>query len=192
MVWIDIVILIIILWFAYKGYKNGLISELATLLALFLAIWAALKHSSFANNLLREQLNMTGDYVPYLGFILTFLIVLIVVGFVGKLLTRLLGFAQLGIINRFLGVVFSSAKIIIILALIINGLDRINTNTEFVKKDTINESYLYLPLNSLAEKIYEFSDEHLDEVKEAIDNTFDRIDEKIESLETDSLTTETV
>lgn len=192
MVWIDIVILIIILWFSYKGYKNGIISELAALLALILAIWAALKHSSFANNILKEQFNITGDYVPYLGFILTFIVVLLIVGLLGKLLTRLLGMVQLGIANRLLGLLFSATKICLILSLIINGLDRINTHTEFIKKETINESYLYLPLNRLAQKIYEFSDEHIEGVKNVIDHTFDSIDKKIENLETDSLKTETI
>lgn len=173
MVWIDIVLLIIILWFAYKGFKNGFVVELTTLTALILAIWGALKYGYLTSNLLSEHLGWQGSYLPFVSFVVTFLVIVILVSFIGKLITKILDVAQLGILNRVLGLIFSVLKVGIILSLVVNGVERINKTQEFINKETINDSYLYHPLNGFAKKIYEFSNEHFDEVKEEINNTFE-------------------
>lgn len=176
MVWIDIVLLIIILWFVYKGFKNGFVVELTTFLALILAIWGALKYGKLTGELLQEHLGLQGDYLPFLSFVVTFLVILVLVSIVGKLITRALHIAQLGILNRILGLFFALLKIGIILSLVVNGLDRINRSRAFISQETINNSYLYQPLNGFAEKIYKFSNEHFDEVKDKIDRTFEDIE----------------
>ncbi|PVX52520.1 membrane protein required for colicin V production [Balneicella halophila] len=176
MVWIDIVLLIIILWFAYKGFRNGFIVELTTFAALILAIWGALKYRLFTTEFLHDKLGMQGDYLPFLSFVITFLVILVAVSIIGKVITQALHIAQLGILNRLLGLIFGLLKIGIILSLVVNGLDRVNKDKQIVKQKTINDSYLYYPLNGFAGVIYEFADEHFDEVKETIDKTLEDID----------------
>lgn len=176
MVWIDIVLLIIILWFAYKGFKNGLVVELTAFIALILAVWAALKYGNILSSLLEDRFSMQGSYVPFLGFIITFIIILLIVNLIGNVITRALQIAQLGILNRLLGLLFGILKISILLSLVVNGLHRLNEITEFINKETINDSYLYQPLNGFAKKIYKFSNEHFDEVKQHFDNTTTDLD----------------
>lgn len=176
MVWIDVVLLIIIAWFAHKGFRNGFIVELTTLLAIVLAIWGALKYGIFISALLKEHLGLEGSYLPFLSFIITFLIIVFIVSFIGRIITKALTFAQLGILNRILGLLFALLKIGIILSLAVNGLDRINRFGPFISKETINNSYLYQPLNGFAHKIYKFSNEHFDEVKDKIDDTLEKIE----------------
>lgn len=176
MVWIDVVLLIIIIWFAYKGFRNGFVVELTTFLSLILAIWGALKYGALTSKLLQEYLSLQGDYLPFLSFVITFLVILVLVSVIGKLITRALNIAQLGIVNRFLGLFFGILKIGIILSLVVNGLDRINRTSAFVGQKTINNSYLYQPLNGFAEKIYQFSNEHFDKVKERFDKTMEDLE----------------
>ncbi len=139
--WIDIVLLIIIVWFAYKGLRNGLVGELTSFISLILAIWIALRYGTLTQKLLIKHLSLQGDYLPFLSFVLsfllTFLVVLILVGLVGKIITKVLDIAQLGMLNRLLGVCFALLKIGIILSLLVNGIERINKNTEFIPQETI-------------------------------------------------------
>lgn len=166
--WIDIGLLIIIVWFAYKGLRNGLIGELTSFLALILAIWIALKYSNFTQELLQQHLSLQGDYLPVLSLILTFLVVLILVSLIGKIITKILDFAQLGFLNRLLGGFFALLKVGIILSLFVNGLDRMNTTYALIPQETINNSYLYNPLNDFSEKIYKFCGANFDTVSTKI------------------------
>ncbi len=171
MVWIDIVLLIIIVWFAYKGLRNGFIIELSSLIALLLAVWTALKYGNIITDLLKRYLSLEGNYVPFISFVLMFIAVLLLVSFVANLITKALQIAYLGILNRLLGLFFSILKVGIILSLLINGFDRVNKIYALTSIEVINNSYLYQPLNSFAEKIYEFSNSHFDEAKKQFDKT---------------------
>ncbi len=175
MVWIDIILLIIALWFAYKGLRNGLVVELTSLLSLIVAIWAALKYGKVVRELLQRYLDLQGDYLPFISFVVVFLAVLIVVGLIGKVITKALNIVQLGFLNKTLGLAFSILKIGIILSLLVNGLDRVNKVYEFIPQSTINNSYFYRPLNGFAKKIYEFSDEHFDDVKQQFQEAIEEI-----------------
>ncbi len=166
--WIDIVILVIIVWFGYKGFKNGLVWELTSFISLILAIWVSLKYSYFTQELLIKHLSLQGSYIPFLSFVITFLLVLILVGLVAKLITKILNIVHLGVLNKLLGLVFALLKVGLILSLFINGIDRINKNTQFIDNKTITESKLYTPLNDFSQKIYKFCDANFDHISKKI------------------------
>ncbi len=178
MVWIDIVLLVIIVWFAFKGFRNGIIIELTTLIALVFAIWGAFKYENFTSNLLQEYLHLEGTFLPFISFAVTFLLILIAVNIIGRFITKLLNIAQLGLLNRMLGLVFAVVKVGILLALLVNGVDRVNSSQNFINEQTINQSHLYQPLNEFAKKIYKFSDKHYDEVKDKIDDKLNEIEKE--------------
>lgn len=171
--WIDIILTLIIVWFAFKGYRKGFVVELTTLISLIVAIIGAIKYKSVIENLLSQHLDLEGAYVPFLAFVITFLVLLIIVSFIGKLITKIIKIAQLGLLNRLLGALFAITKIAIILSLIVNGVDRINNETHLIKKETTQSSILYNSLNNFAEKVYSFSEKHYDKVKKEIDKTLE-------------------
>ena len=51
----DIVIAIILCYFGYKGYKNGLMRELGSLISLIAGIFLAIRFSDFINNLILKN-----------------------------------------------------------------------------------------------------------------------------------------
>ena len=53
--WLDIVLAIPLLWFMYKGFRNGLIIELASLAALILGIYVALHFSFYVKDYLVDS-----------------------------------------------------------------------------------------------------------------------------------------
>ena len=82
--YLDILLLIPILFGAWKGFKKGLIIELFTLLALLVGIYAAIHFSDYAVNVLENDFDYTGKYSPVISFVLTFLAVGAMVYFLGK------------------------------------------------------------------------------------------------------------
>ena len=47
---LDIIFLIPLLWFAYKGFVNGLVVELASLIALLLGVYLSFRFSVFVGD----------------------------------------------------------------------------------------------------------------------------------------------
>ena len=70
---IDILLVIPLIYGAWKGFKHGLIIEVFTLLALFVGIYVGIHFSDFTARLLREHLGLTSKYLPIIAFTITFL-----------------------------------------------------------------------------------------------------------------------
>ena len=72
--WIDFVIIILLVFGLARGYINGFVKELASLLALILGIWGAIKFSSWTAARLYDYFDMTGRYVGIIAFLVTFIV----------------------------------------------------------------------------------------------------------------------
>ena len=64
--WLDIVLAIPLLWFLYRGFRNGLIIELASLAALILGIYAALHFSFYVQEYLEKNFEIA-QYIYFLN-----------------------------------------------------------------------------------------------------------------------------
>ena len=74
---IDIIILVPFAWFAYTGFKKGLVIGVASLAALILGIYAALYFSGIVAGFMTDNLNIKTDYLPIISFIITFPVVIL-------------------------------------------------------------------------------------------------------------------
>lgn len=101
--YIDIVILLFLLYGAFRGFSKGLIIEVATLAGLILGVFIAIRYSPFTEGILKDFLNITSRYLSYIALAVTFLLVVIAVYLLGKMLTRLVDIISLGLVNKLLG-----------------------------------------------------------------------------------------
>ncbi len=150
---IDIVLFIPLVWYGYKGYKKGFVVEIFTLLALFAGIYAAIHFSDIASGFLNETVKIKSEYLPVAAFGLTFVAVVIGVHFLGKMLTKVIKMAALGLVNKLFGAVFSIAKVLLIYGVLLNFINTWNQKLEFIPQDTIAKSILYQPVMDFTEKI---------------------------------------
>ena len=60
--YIDIVILLFLLYGAFRGFSKGLIIEVATLAGLILGVFIAIRYSPFTEGILKDFLNITSRY----------------------------------------------------------------------------------------------------------------------------------
>ncbi|MEN8224059.1 MAG: CvpA family protein [Bacteroidota bacterium] len=151
--WLDIGLAIPLLWFTFKGFKNGFIIELASLAALILGIFVALHFSFYAEDYLRENFEVAENYLYIISFAITFIIVAVLIHLVGKIIHKLISIIALGFLNRLAGGIFGLLKTALVLSVIIYFLNGFDTDSSIIKPEIKESSYLYEPVESIVPMI---------------------------------------
>lgn len=153
--YLDIIIIVPLLWGAYKGFKNGLIVEVASLAALALGVWGSVRFSAVTEGWLDSNTQVDEHYLPVLAFAITFIIIVIGIHFLARLINKLVDAVALGIINRIAGIAFGMAKFLIIVSFLLVVLNRLNANFNFLDEALLQDSKLFYPLVEFAEAMYD-------------------------------------
>jgi len=135
---IDIILGILLLWGLIKGIGKGLFGSVASLLALVVGIYVAVHFSKFIAGAIELYVDWPINLVNIAAFAVTFIIVVLVVSVAGKLLTEIADYASLGIANKIL------ASVLIIF------VNAINDKIPIIKKETLDSSLLYRPVQKFA------------------------------------------
>jgi membrane protein required for colicin V production len=152
--WLDAAIVIILILSLVMGFINGLVKEVASLAALILGIWGAIKFSAFTAEKLYDYFDMTGRYVGIIAFIITFALIVVIIHFIGILADKIVNAAALGFVNRILGIAFGLIKAILIMSVFFAVLNAIDAKKAFLPKRTIEESRFYNPISDIAPAIF--------------------------------------
>jgi membrane protein required for colicin V production len=152
--YIDIIIIIVLALAMVRGFINGLVKEVASLAALILGIWGAIRFSSFTAGKLYDYFDMSGKYVGIISFLVTFAIIVIIIHFIGLLVDKLMEAVALGFINKLLGIGFGLLKSVLIMSVAFVVLNAIDARRPFLPKDKIEQSMLYSPISDIAPVIF--------------------------------------
>jgi membrane protein required for colicin V production len=174
--WIDAAIVIILILSVVMGFINGLVKEVASLAALILGIWGAIKFSTFTAAKLYDYFDMTGQYVGLIAFIVTFGIIVVIIHFVGILADKIVDAVSLGFVNRLLGIAFGLIKAVMIMSVFFVILNVIDSKRPFLPKDKIQESRFYNPISDIVPAIFPVIGEG------SFSRSFDRFKKKPEEL----------
>lgn len=154
MSFIDIIFAVLLSFALYKGIKNGLFVELASLIALIAGIFIAIKFSYVLKIFLENKVSWNPKYIEIAAFALTFIIVIVLIHLSAKLLTKMVDLAYLGWINRLAGAGFGVLKTFLALSVVILLFEKINVNNMLVKQETIDDSIFYNPTKEISAFIY--------------------------------------
>ena len=165
MSFIDIIFVALLGYALYKGIKNGLFVELASLVALIAGIFIALKFSDFAKSIIENNVSWDPKYVEIIAFALTFIAVVAAIHLSAKVLTKIADFAFLGWINKLAGAAFSMIKTILALSVVILLFEKINVNNMIAEQETLDNSMFYNPIKKVSEFVYPQIEEWYDEYK---------------------------
>ncbi len=152
----DILFILVFLWAAYKGFTKGFILQAATLAAIILGIYGAVKFSGFVAAVIMEKMERHGEFIPLISFAITFIGIVVAIHFLAKLVEKLLEMIALSFVNRIFGILFNLIKyafIISAILVVINGIDR---KLQFLPKEKVSESRLYRPLSLLAPLLFPY------------------------------------
>lgn len=146
----DIIIIIPLIWGAYKGFKKGLIIEVASLIALFLGVWGGVKFSSISANYLGEMFEISEKIMPIISFAVTFIVIVIAVFSLAKLLQKFIKLIALGLINKITGAAFGVLKFMLIISVLLSLVNTVNAQINFISPEMKESSLLYKPISKVA------------------------------------------
>jgi membrane protein required for colicin V production len=152
--WIDLVIVILLGLSVIAGFTNGFVKEVASLAALILGIWGAIKFSTFTAAKLYDWFDMSGQYVGIIAFLVTFMVIVVIIHFIGIIADKFIDAISLGFLNRILGMVFGLLKSVLILSVFFVILNALDARRPFLPKEKIERSRLYTPISDIAPAIF--------------------------------------
>ena len=145
----DIIIASLLIFGFVRGVMKGLFVEVASLAALICGVYGAIHFSYFIGDYLKDAVSWSKEYISLAAFAGTFIAIVVVIAFLGKILTKLADFASLGVVNKILGGVFGSLKIGLFLSIVFIFFGKMNETIPFIKKETLDESILYAPVKKI-------------------------------------------
>jgi len=154
MTWIDFVIVIILGISLIRGFTNGFVKEVASLAALILGIWGAIRFSYFTAAKLEDWFDMTGQYIGIVSFLVTFGIIVVLIHFIGIFVDKIVKAVALGFLNRLLGLVFGLFKAVLIMSVFFVILNSIDARRPFLPKEKIEGSMFYNRISDVAPALF--------------------------------------
>ena len=99
----DVVLLVVLLLGAYRGYTKGILLEAVAVVAFVAAIVGALQLMSWGVGFLSDTLEAQGAWLPLLAFVLLFVGILTGVSIAGKMLKSVIHLTPIGYLDGLLG-----------------------------------------------------------------------------------------
>ncbi|MDX1651002.1 MAG: CvpA family protein [Brumimicrobium sp.] len=178
---VDILILVPLLYGAWVGFKKGLVIEVFTLLALLVGIYAGIHFSDWTAAKIKAGMEIEGKYLPVVAFTVTFLAVGAMVYFGGKMIEKMLKVVQLSLANKFFGALFGILKMVYFMSILIILLETYDERNEFIPSDVKEGSLLYEPVKITASSTIPAIEESSIWLKNNIDK--DMIDDAGQTIE---------
>ena len=146
---IDIIFLFLMVLAFFKGVKNGLVLAVFSLIGLIVGLAAAIKLSVLVAGYLKDTVNVSAKWLPFLSFILVFIGVVILVRMGAAAIEKTMEFAMMGWLNKLGGIILYAALYIILFSVLLFYADKLN----LINPNTINTSRIYPYLQPWGPKV---------------------------------------
>ena len=165
---LDLILLVPLAYFAWKGFSKGFIITLAMLVGILLGIYAAIHFSEFTASYLHENMKLDGGNIRLVAYLLTFILVLVLVYLLGHLLTSVVNTTGLGVFNRIAGLFLGIVKGLLIIGALLVFLNKIDPKSYLVSTKLKTGSLLYNPVSDSFEKVFPLVETYTGKAKELI------------------------
>ena len=139
---IDILFLILMILAFFKGIKKGLILAVFSLVGLIIGLAAAMKLSVIVADYLKDTVNISAKWLPFISFIVVFIAVLILVRIGATALEKTIDFVMMGWLNKLGGIIFYAVLYIILLSVLLFYAEKLSLINP--KTITASKTYVYL------------------------------------------------
>ena len=163
---VDIIIAIGLAFGFFRGFSKGFIVEIASLFALFLGLFGALKFSPLVVVLIEGYFDWNPAAIRASAYFLVFIIIVFGISLLAKALTKVISLAALGLFNRFLGALFGVIKWGILLCGAFFFIGKLNNWITVVDPKYFEDSLLYEPILKLGEFLFNWGSGMSDEIPE--------------------------
>ncbi len=137
---IDIALIIFIVLGIYSGYKEGFLMELFSLIGIFLGVIGGFKLMGWAMVVLGERFNVDQKMLPYFGFAVVFIAIVIIVNLLGRAVKLSIDKSFLGKADQVAGAALGAIKTVFMLSVAIWILESLEIDFDRWKND---DSWIY-------------------------------------------------
>ncbi|MDD5569617.1 MAG: CvpA family protein [Bacteroidales bacterium] len=159
----DFLVVIPLLFAAFKGYRKGIILEVISIIALIAAIYGGIHFSYFAGNFLGKYIH--SGFIKIISFAVTFILILIGLYWFAKILEKFVDAIALGFANKITGCFFGLLKMAFIISCIIYIITSIDSNKILLTEKTTSNSLLYKPVSVIAPAVFPVLKEKFEQIK---------------------------
>jgi membrane protein required for colicin V production len=136
---IDIFFFVILFFAIIRGWKKGLILALFSLVCGLIGLAAAVKLSAVLATHMKSDLHMTNRWLPFIAFILVFVLVILIIQWAGRLLEKLISLAMLEWLNKLGGILLFILLYLSIYSIILFY----GTQSQLITKQAMEDSHFY-------------------------------------------------
>ena len=137
---LDLLILLPLLYFGYKGFVNGLIHEVLSIVGIILAVFLTFEYMDAMNSLIGPMFDGNDSYIPFISGAILFVGTIGAVQLIAHLSKKLLEAIKLNFINRLAGTAFGVLKSGIIVSALLLLLAGFNLPSEQARQESMTYS----------------------------------------------------
>jgi membrane protein required for colicin V production len=136
---IDIIFLILLILAIVKGYRNGFVVAVFSLLGILVGLAAAMKFSTLVATWLQGSTSISAHWVPFLSFVLVMVAVVLLVKLGALFIQSAMELVLLGWLNKLSGIVLYTVLYTTLYSVVIFYADKMH----WLKPETVADSVTY-------------------------------------------------
>ena len=144
---IDTLILVALLWFAFRGFQKGFIDGIFSLLSVVLGGWTMSVFSDTTYTLL----GLEGENARIIASGVTFIAVVILVFMLGKVVKSLIRIVLPEILDKLAGLLLGGLKVLLFFGTIFYLIKCVDVTEKILTKESKETSFFYKPSITLAD-----------------------------------------
>lgn len=139
---LDLLIILPIAFFAYRGFVNGFVKEVLGIIGIVLGVFLTFRYMDEAGAYIQPFFENNTVYVPFVAAFFIFIGTLIAVNILASLSSKLLEAIQLSFINRATGLAFGALKCGIIISALLLMAAGFNMPSQEVRDNSASYPYI--------------------------------------------------
>ncbi len=151
---VDIIIIVVILFFAIKGVICGMIKELAGVVAILLGTFLSINFSTWLADFIRAKDWFSPDYLEVICFIVIFFGIILLVMIFSKLLNRFVSAINIQWLNKIAGFFFGEIKGFLIIGGLCYVLNKIVNYFSIADSSIFDESVVFVKVLGIFESLF--------------------------------------
>ncbi len=136
---LDIIFAVIIVLAILKGYQNGLVVGLFSLVAVTIGLAAAMKLSTFVAGYIGKTVKVSDQWLPIISFAVVFFIVILLIRLGARVIEKTVELAMLGWVNKVGGVILFAAIYTTVFSVLLFYAEQM----KLIQPETITKSVTY-------------------------------------------------
>lgn len=166
---VDLVLIILLIAAAIRGFVKGFFVEFASVAALILGVVCAMLFSDYLKTWLMGIISWRAETVKILAFLIIFVSVVVAVQLAANALEKFVRAIALGILSRIGGAVFGVIKTTFILSFLMFVIAKIESyDVTIIPKKPKSESKYYAPIEKLVPNLFPFLKTEKEEIQKKV------------------------